>query len=263
MAVRGHGHWETTQETAWAVMALTDFAVSSGELNPSYGYTVSLNGRAIQHEAVSPSNVAESRRLVAAITELLVDEGNRVLISRAPVGVQGLDQGQLYYTMGLRYFVPTQSLEAVDRGLVVSRRYAVVDRPEEPVTKASAGDVIAVRLTIVNRNDAHYFVLEDPLPAGCEALDASLRTTSAAVTAPRLRVLGEQLSFWTHFSHSELRDDRVAVFAEYLPLGTYEYTYLMRATIPGAFHVLPTIAQEMYFPEVFGRSQGSLFTVAP
>jgi hypothetical protein len=53
------------------------------------------------------------------------------------------------------------------------------------------------------------------------------------------------------------------LFAQYLPRGTYEYTYLMRAGVPGQFLVMPTTAYEMYFPEVFGRSDGGRFTVKP
>ena len=51
------------------------------------------------------------------------------------------------------------------------------------------------------------------------------------------------------------------LFATYLPRGTYEYTYLIRASLPGEYRVIPTHAYEMYFPEVFGRSDGGLFTI--
>ena len=68
--------------------------------------------------------------------------------------------------------------------------------------------------------------------------------------------------YWTYWAHSEVRDDRVAVFATYLGRGTYEYNYLMRASVSGEFRALPAQAWEMYFPEVFGRSTGALFTVS-
>jgi hypothetical protein len=35
----------------------------------------------------------------------------------------------------------------------------------------------------------------------------------------------------------------------------------MRATLPGEYKVIPTVAQEFYFPEVFGRSDGRLLTI--
>jgi uncharacterized protein YfaS (alpha-2-macroglobulin family) len=37
----------------------------------------------------------------------------------------------------------------------------------------------------------------------------------------------------------------------------------MRASVPGAFNVMPATAYQMYFPEVFGRSDGGKFTVRP
>jgi len=36
--------------------------------------------------------------------------------------------------------------------------------------------------------------------------------------------------------------------------GVFEYTYIARATTPGVFVVPPAKAEEMYSPEVFGRS---------
>jgi hypothetical protein len=67
---------------------------------------------------------------------------------------------------------------------------------------------------------------------------------------------------WRWFTHSEIRDEKVALFADYMPQGTYEYTYLMRASVPGEFLAMPTIAYEMYFPEVWGRSDGGTFRIA-
>ena len=60
-----------------------------------------------------------------------------------------------------------------------------------------------------------------------------------------------------------MRDEKVVLFAEYLPRGSYEYTYLMRAGVAGEFYVTPTTAYAMYAPEVFGRSDGGRFTVQP
>jgi uncharacterized protein YfaS (alpha-2-macroglobulin family) len=51
-----------------------------------------------------------------------------------------------------------------------------------------------------------------------------------------------------------MRDERVEAFASLLREGVHEYTYVARATTPGRFIVPPTRAEEMYFPETFGRS---------
>jgi uncharacterized protein YfaS (alpha-2-macroglobulin family) len=59
----------------------------------------------------------------------------------------------------------------------------------------------------------------------------------------------------------ELRDDRLFLFAQDVPAGTYRYEYYIRATTAGTFSHLPAVASDLYFPENFGRTAGSLFTV--
>ncbi|MCS7261610.1 MAG: hypothetical protein NZ765_12680, partial [Anaerolineae bacterium] len=83
---------------------------------------------------------------------------------------------------------------------------------------------------------------------------------------PGLRRVEEETAYvpwywWHWYSRSELRDEKVVLFADYLPKGTYEYSYTMRATTAGDFHVIPTLAWEFYFPEVFGRSEGRMLYI--
>jgi uncharacterized protein YfaS (alpha-2-macroglobulin family) len=66
---------------------------------------------------------------------------------------------------------------------------------------------------------------------------------------------------WWYFSHIELRDEKVVLSTDYLPAGTYVYTYLARASSAGTFKVIPPTAAEFYFPDVGGRGAGSTFIV--
>jgi uncharacterized protein YfaS (alpha-2-macroglobulin family) len=95
--------------------------------------------------------------------------------------------------------------------------------------------------------------LIDPLPAGLEAVNAELETSP---TTPPDSESGpaDRGWWWSWFEHQNLRDDRVEAFASFLPGGAYEYTYLARATMPGEFVVPPARAEEIFAPEVFGRS---------
>ena len=58
-----------------------------------------------------------------------------------------------------------------------------------------------------------------------------------------------------------MRDEQVNLYADFLPRGTYVYTYQVRASFPGEFQTMPSHAYAFYFPEVFGRGAGTLFTV--
>jgi uncharacterized protein YfaS (alpha-2-macroglobulin family) len=180
----------------------------------------------------------------------------------------------------LQAFFPVEDVKSLTRGISVSRQYFSADDPcfepleedEEPipctpVTSAKVGDVLQVRLTIVAPNDLYYVKVEDPFPAGMEAVDTTLKTTSQINEAPNLNNTSRYSPYegwgWWWFSRTELRDEKAVLFSSYLPRGTYEYTYQIRAGLSGAYKVLPSHVEEMYFPEVFGRGDGALFTIEP
>ncbi len=263
MVARKKGHWETTQETVWSIIALTDWMVATGELDGNYGWGVQLNGELLAQDNVTRENIQEAKTIQVAIAELLHDEANRLVIEKGP------GPGHLYYTAHLRTFLPVEEVQALNRGIVVGREYTLAscDPANEDcpaVDNAKVGETVRVKLTIIAPNDLHYVVVEDPIPAGTEAIDAELETTSVVGEAPELRPTDPTPSGgwgWWWFSHTELQDDKAVMFATFLPAGTYEYTYLIRPSLAGAYKVLPTTAYEMYFPEVFGRGDGMAFTI--
>jgi uncharacterized protein YfaS (alpha-2-macroglobulin family) len=282
------GYWSTTQENAWAIIGLTDWMVATGELAADYAWNVSLNGAELGQGSVTETNIDETEQLQVAVQELLADVVNRLAIERDP-NADKAEVGSLYYAAYLTYFKPVEQVQALDRGIVVSRQYFLQDStpfqssPSEgegeeaapspsqgesqPISEAKVGDFIQVKLTIVAPNDLHYVVVEDPFPAGVEGVDSSLATTSVVGQSPDAGFTqvkdGEPKKGygWWYFSHSELRDEKAVLFATYLPKGTYEYIYRVRASIPGEYRVIPAHAEQMYFPEVFGRSDGGLFRV--
>ncbi|HML23008.1 MAG TPA: hypothetical protein PKD09_15250, partial [Aggregatilinea sp.] len=155
--------------------------------------------------------------------------------------------------------------EPISRGITVSREYFGEDDPTAPIAQAQVGDLITVRVTMTLPQDVYYFVLEDPLPAGTEPVDTSLLTTTQNAQGPSIRPDYDPHWFWGWwlFDHTEMRDEQVNLYADFLPRGTYVYTYQVRASVPGEFQTMPSHAYAFYFPEVFGRGAGTLFTVTP
>ena len=54
----------------------------------------------------------------------------------------------------------------------------------------------------------------------------------------------------TRWVYQELRDRKVAMFADRLPEGLWEIRYELRAETPGSFHALPVLGHAMYVPEI-------------
>ena len=187
----------------------------------------------------------------------------------------------VFYTLSVLEITSRASYRPLDRGISVERWYETVDT-RRPVTTVAAGQVVRVRLRITLPVDRGMVVLDDPLPAGLEAVDLSLRTVSpfaGDLLAPRPDD-GEaeeeglhgawywsygswDAGMWSAFDHTEIHDDRVVYFARRLWRGSYDATYLARATTAGRFVSAPAQAEEMYNPGVHGRSGGGVFTVRP
>jgi len=195
------------------------------------------------------------REIDLELKDLLKESANYLVFTRSE------GTGNLYYSAYLSAELPVESIEPLDQGVSLSRQYFSLDDPKKPITAIQRGDLVRVRLTVVVPAAVHYIVVADPLPAGFEAIDSTLLTDTAVPTSYTVADYNERGWGWWYFSHIELRDEKVVLSADYLPAGTYVYTYLARASTAGTFKVIPPTASEFYFPDVGGRGAGSVFEV--
>lgn len=257
MAHRSAAHWASTQETTWSLIALTNWLVKSKEFETSYQYALGLNGETLAQASANRDNLAETFDLQVALKDLLKDEANYLVFTR------GEGSGSLYYSAYLSATLPVEQVQPLDQGVSLAREYFTLDDPTTPINEIERGELVRVRLTVVVPAALHYVVVEDPLPAGLEAVDASLNT-SAEVSSKYTAADYQQRGWgWWYFTHKEFRDEKVVLSTDYLPAGTYVYTYLARASTAGTFKVIPPTASEFYFPDVGGRGAGSVFVVKP
>jgi uncharacterized protein YfaS (alpha-2-macroglobulin family) len=257
VVARRGSHWETTQETAWALIGLTDWMEASGELNANYDWSFAFNGSQRAEGHAGPQTLRESTQLSIDVAELMRDEVNRLTFERT------VGDGRLYYSAHLNAYLPVEEVDPLSRGVIVSRRY--LDEDGNRVTSGAVGDVLTVEVTVIAPNDLYYLVVEDPYPAGAEPVDTSLQTESVLGERPMLQPddpLAQGWGWWW-FSQTDLRDEKAVLYADKLPAGTYQYTYQIRLGLPGEYQVIPTTAHEFYLPEVYGRGEGIVFNVEP
>ena len=260
------GAWSSTHETAWAILALTDWLKASGGLNADYEYSLSINGQTLASGAATPGALFSSVELTTPVAELLADQPNHLAIAR------GSGQGTLYYTAHLTVYRPVEDAQPTSRGLTVQRQYfhydgacGGVENPCSPAPSAVVGDDLLVRLTLVIPSDQYYIAVEDPYPAGVEPIDTQLLTSPSG--GPPVNLAQADLTrggwggWW--FTRVAFGDDRLTLFADFLPAGTYQYTYLIRAALPGEYRVLPPRAWAVYFPEVYSQGAGRVYTIQP
>ena len=112
----------------------------------------------------------------------------------------------------------------------------------------------------------------DHLPAGFEPVESWFATTARTLANRQDRQStspdqgGEEPdwnAWWRYgeFDHVERHDDRVQLFATRLAEGYHEFSYIVRATTAGTFRTAPARAEEMYEPEVFGRTPTAVIDI--
>ncbi|MCK5247334.1 alpha-2-macroglobulin, partial [Candidatus Bipolaricaulota bacterium] len=217
MVTRVDGIWETTQETAWALISLTDWMVATAELAATYDFYASINDVEIFEGQTDGSPLDAPIQLTIGADGLIPNAGNELTISR------GEGSGRLYYTAHLESYIPVEEIDALQRGIIVQRQYVsstcALGETCSELDTVSTGEEIQVRLTIIAPHDLYYVVVEDPFPAGCEAIDPSLATTSLAATESGLfRDTEDDWGWfywwwWRWYSRSEFRDEKVVLFA--------------------------------------------------
>jgi alpha-2-macroglobulin len=116
-------------------------------------------------------------------------------------------------------------------------------------------------------------VVDDPVPGGFEPLNTDLATTSMVdADKGKFQAGGGSLwfkygdwseygfSFW-NFYHKELLHHAARFYADYLPPGNYHLSYMAQAIGAGDYAILPARAEEMYDPNVYGKTSSEQLKV--
>jgi uncharacterized protein YfaS (alpha-2-macroglobulin family) len=256
LAHRTKGRWGNTQENVFVLLTLDRYFNTYESQTPDFvariwlgntyagqnefrGYTTDI------HETLVPMNYVLTETATGTSDLILSKDG----------------AGRLYYRLGLTYAPTDLSLDPLDMGFVVERSYEGVDNPEDVsrdndgVWQIKAGTRVKVIIKMVADNRRYHVALVDPLPAGLEIINPALAVSQSIpqdTTSPDYKYGWWWWGPW--YEHQNMRDNRAEAFTSLLWEGVYEYNYFARATTPGTYVVPPAKAEEMYSPEVFGRS---------
>jgi alpha-2-macroglobulin len=249
MGARRQQGWGTTNETAFAVIGLTDhlLATSFSEGAAATGYALFVNGELFAEGSLGRGEPAVSLEIPASL--LRAGENS--------IRMQQSGGGRLYYTMNQRLYLPQAEIEAA--GVVGVERAYLDPETNQPLTAIVPGQLVRVQLMVNLPAATSFMIVEDNLPGGLEALNESLNTTSRVASAyygppeTRWRQLG--------YNYKEVRADRVSFFITEMAAGRHTLTYMARATHAGTFSALPAEAWAMYDLAVWGRSASAVLSV--
>jgi uncharacterized protein YfaS (alpha-2-macroglobulin family) len=236
----------TTHDSAWALQALARYReVREAGAGPREA-EARVDGRRVVEGRFSG---ATAQQVVGSMTmDSLLKRAAKAKDRTLPLTVETTGSGPVHAGVILRY-APTTERPAIAQGLKLERRLPA---------RAVAGEEVVLEIAVEATGPLRYVAIDVPIPAGLEAIDPGLATTSTEPAAE------EELAWWEPgIDHVERRDDRVTLFATELPMGRTVHRVPCRATTPGTFAVAPARAEAMYAPEIFGTVSGGTFRVDP
>lgn len=264
LAARRGGTWRSTQETAHALLALDAYRKVAEPREPDFEATLELGSQTlVTHEFKGRKLTSTSRKLPMSA---LLGKGSEGLVFEKD------GSGTLFYQARLRYARRELPRAGFDSGFYVERRLrrfepgaplsASSDAPSE--SKFEGGDLVVGDLLVVTSSAREFVVLDEPIPAGFEAVDTTMVTASAEqreLDSACLDCDGDSDRSYASTARRELRDDRAVFFVDRMSPGIHRYRYVARATSLGRFVLPPARIEEMYSPETFGRTGAEVIEV--
>jgi uncharacterized protein YfaS (alpha-2-macroglobulin family) len=237
--------WPTMEGTASAVVALDAY----GKAEPPAAMTVNATSGTATLGSTTFTNAPASKTFTFDSSKA---SGAVHLTSTA---------GTLHYIVSYTYAVPNNSpgqltafrvirtlTEAGETKPVATMDLASIANP----VPAKVGRMYDIGIRIAVDHPVNNLVIEDPLPAGFEAVDQAFVTSPSAIV-PQSE--NWELSFRTIYR------DRVMAFAQNLGPGVYEMHYLVRSVTPGEYRWPGARAYLQSAPEQFGRSAASVLNL--
>jgi len=255
LEARRGNRWHSTRDTAFVLYGLVKYLEIAHELQPDMQAVIRVKGHPVAVKRFTARDVFQPE------FELALDQK---ALAKGPLAVtlEKTGQGNLYYTATLEQVAAVDLRQPVrgSAGMTVERTYRKLDlnprhrgSSDQParrrsVTTFDSGDVVEVTLTLRSDRPQTYLLVEDPLPAGCEASDRGRIDT------------WEWHDWW---ADRIVRDEKVCFAIRNLDPGAHRLTYRMSAQVPGRYTALPPEAYDMYNPAIRADGVADSATVRP
>jgi len=252
-AERETGGWENTKTTATVLRAMMEKSLAQKDQPTDSHFTLSSN----LWEAMK-SFTPETWYMPAQTINKPLSQ-----ISGQTVHMEKQGPGRLTYSSLLRYSlalkpgspIPQKPMPA---GLQLQRAfYRIQAEPvgpqgtmrlkTQPITdgKVHAGETVLMRVSINSPMALPYAMLNIPLPSGGEVISNDPRESQLDQDAQTSNDFQYEWNNWW-WSHQDVLDHQVVMFARSIPVGKSEMHALVRMELPGRFQMNPVKLEGMY-----------------
>ncbi len=266
LAIKRGNSWGNTLQNAFIIYSLTDYLKAYNELEPDYDVKIYVNGKEAGTKHITKDDIfkKEERYLIAG--DMLKTDDNEIKIEKTGTG-------KSYFTTTLVYYEKENKKEinSTFNGFDIEREYYELKKVYDAKKKiytyqkmeykgtVTSGSELLVKVKVYPKDPANeYFMLDEPIPAGCEII----KEDWAYPIENENSYQGRSKGLWNWwYSDMDIRDNRIVFFASSMVQQEYEFSYLLRARIPGTYNVLPSRGMLMYYPECNGSGENYLMKI--
>ncbi|MCQ2613026.1 MAG: MG2 domain-containing protein [Treponemataceae bacterium] len=260
LQVQRAGYWSNTATTAQILESINAYMDARNVRKLDMDAVISLDGIDLLNEHFKYPN---DLRTKSAEEDFSGDKLNGLKQDVAlPLTFSSEGTGTLYYSAQMTYAIPDELQTARDEGFLVEYKLWDYDSGEEIKPKAGtslieleSGKIYKVQVSLSSYDKDHQYVaLRVPVPSGAEILDSQFASNGRAA---------ETTSYgWSVYSNCTILENEVQYFWDnwgWYGGSSVEFTF--RAERRGVYPTTPVFAECMYEPEIFGRSDGYLYTI--
>ncbi len=253
--------WRSTQETATVIFALTDYLKTTNELNPNYTVEVFVNDKKVFDKSLAKEDIFSSASTIkiSGLTDKILNNGNN------KIKIVKNGSGKLYFSGVNEFFTKDENQLSKQNGFKIRREYYIL-KPEESSGRiiylkqkfngqVNSGEDLFVKTFVESiRGDFQYFMLEDMLPSGFEIVKDVDKYEIEGEDQYRIFDNYYYRPWKWFYADKEYRDEKVVFFVTDIN-SSMEFSYIMKAQIPGEYNIMPAQGSLMYYPEVNGSSK--------
>lgn len=272
MQKTGKGKWQSTATTSRVLMAIETYIKTHALDKTNFTANALLDGKKFAEGKFEGANAKPVSQLKEFDSDALANVERE---KELPLIFTKDGDGTLFYTISMKYALPADEQKARDEGICVyteitdARTGALVTSD-----KLESGKIYKQKIFVSTPKERTFVALRVPVPAGAEILNSAFTTTASVPQhgtsengvlsgsrkigiASRKMILPPMYSI----SHQDIYDAEVQCFWDYLPQGMQQIEFMFRPVRNGNYSVPSIQAECMYEPEIFGRTDGKIWTI--
>lgn len=263
---QSRGYWNNTSTTASVLYTIYNYIKARNLDNVDFTATASIDGNKVMENGFKGVG-SKPKTLVLPFEKEVLSKVSRD--TAIPISFNKKGTGSLYYTVEMKYAIPSEMQISKDSGIKLVCEITDLDTGKvvnkkngnSSLINLESGKTYRVKMSVESIRDRYYVALRSPIPSGGEIIDSTLVTASDYSDDDNYMLDDYYYNYDHYLDNKNVMDNEVQFYWDFFGSGETTVTYTFRAARRGIYPVPPATAECMYEPEIYGRTDGYIFVI--